>query len=106
MLWRISRTSMEAFDEESKRQFARRVAARLAKEFPDKADNLPAQVDAGIRAALRYDIEYEEDIETFLRLFFQADFDIEGRWPWAGSMLDNRELDADTRLTMLLKTLQ
>jgi hypothetical protein len=102
-LWTVPKEAMAALEQAARERFQKQMCARMAKEFPEKAGELPSAVERGIAAAVEHGITAEPDIERFLHFWFQSDFDPDAKWPWAQATLTNPAADGSAKVELMAR---
>lgn len=107
---KIRREQMDLFDEQAELQFEKR-ALRFVQEywpetFTDMGEEMVADsIRQGLAKARSYGIDQEYDILRFINHMYALgfDFDEDPRFPWAAEILENTEIEAQSRMDDLSK---
>lgn len=106
-MMRISREQLVAFEPAEQRRFVERVARSLREHFASLSDvtdpELFAFVQLGIARAAEHGLTTarQASLYTGLMVHLGADFDRDGRCPWAPEILASPTMDGTTRLAVL-----
>jgi len=108
IMLRIRPEQLEVFGKLSSKQFEQRMASHLRTRFAVQTagltdDALLGRIQVGIQKARCYGFELEPHIRSYLELSMThgAEFDRDPKIPWAGEILRNHRLDAETKLQRL-----
>jgi len=100
---RIRKEQYDSLVQQAVRDFENRMYAHVTKVFPDECKALGEEgvrrsIKEGIERAARYGIEVEQDVARYIDLMFILGhgFDKDAELPWAGEILEDRNLSDPT----------
>jgi hypothetical protein len=110
-MFTLRRQHSDAFNQDIRRRFEKRMTAHVNQFFPDQCQALGAAavhewIAHGIEQAQRYGIVAERDVSKYIDIMFVfgRDFDAGSRYPWAAPILLARAVDPTHKLNYLFET--
>jgi len=105
LLWTLSAASMRGLTEKMQQAFVERMITELGGKFPLQASKLGrrlnGQISRGMAEAQRSGLSTFPEIAKYLNFWFEAEFNLETRWPGSRKILENPALPGTTKLKML-----
>jgi hypothetical protein len=105
---KIRKAQVEALSQAMLRQFEDRMVTHLRAACPEQTQDvsepeLRATIRLGVESAAKYEVTDEVDVRRYLEclVLYGPDFDANPRTPWAGQILNDKELTGTEKMNRI-----